>query len=269
VDLQGNGGGDLFALTGTQAYPGISNAGNATVNVVISAASALKASDYKLAYDGTQYQITRLADGAQQSFATLPANLDGFTASLASGAMVAGDSFILKPVSTRAAGMAAIIAEPSRLALALPVAANASLNNAGTGTVQNLGVSNSANANLLQPVTLTFTAANTFNVSGTGTGNPAGQTYSPGAAISFNGWSLQLTGTPRAGDVITIQPNANPACIGDEQHRRRADACAKLCGDAGRHRRQRPIGTTRCLDAIKNARRCGRRRTKCFRRQSR
>ena len=211
VDPQGKFGGDLFTLPAAKVYAGAGNTGNAAIGIGITAADALKASDYKLAFDGSQYQLTRLSDNNVQTFATLPATVDGFTATLTSGAMASGDSFILKPVSTRAAAMAAAVYEPSRLALALPVAANASLGNTGTAAVQSLGVTDSANANLLQSVTLTFTGAGTFDVSGTGTGNPANQAYSAGTAIGFNGWSLQVTGTPRAGDVITVQLNGNRA----------------------------------------------------------
>jgi flagellar hook-associated protein 1 FlgK len=209
VDTQGNSGGALFSLPGPQVFKAVANTGNASLDVSITAAGALKASDYQLNFDGSQYQITRLSDGSKQSFASLPATLDGFTTSLSGGSMAAGDSFTIKPVSMSAAGMTAMIREPSRLALALPVAANASLSNAGTGSVQDLAVSNAADANLRQTVTLTFTGAGSFNVSGTGTGNPGGQSYSAGTAISFNGWSLQMSGTPKAGDVITIQPNGN------------------------------------------------------------
>lgn len=65
------------------------------------------------------------------------------------------------------------------------------------------------NANLKQPVTITFTSATTFNVSGTGTGNPTGLTYNPatGASISYNGWSVTLTGHPANGDQFSIGPN--------------------------------------------------------------
>jgi flagellar hook-associated protein 1 FlgK len=31
--------------------------------------------------------------------------------------------------------------------------------------------------------------------------------YTPGANISYNGWTAQISGTPAAGDAFTIQPN--------------------------------------------------------------
>jgi flagellar hook-associated protein 1 FlgK len=76
---------------------------------------------------------------------------------------------------------------------------------------------------LTQSVTITFTGPGTFDVSGAGTGNPVGLSYTPGATISYNGWSITLTGTPAAGDSFTIGPNA--AGVGDN---RNALALARL-----------------------------------------
>jgi flagellar hook-associated protein 1 FlgK len=117
----------------------------------------------------------------------------------------------LKPVSTRANGLAVAFADPQRLALALPVTGTAALGNAGTVVMQNLGLDVAGSANLTQPVTLTFTGPNTFGVSGVGTGNPTAQTYTPGTPINFNGWTLTLSGTPRIGDTISVGPNTYPA----------------------------------------------------------
>jgi flagellar hook-associated protein 1 FlgK len=211
VDPNGNSGGDLFTLPAAPAYASSSNTGSASVAIAITDASQLKATDYRLDFDGTNYQVTRLSDGTQQPFATLPATIDGFGISITSGAMAAGDSFSLKPVSTRASGIAAAFTDPQRVALALPVAANAALGNAGNVAVQSLGLDVAANANLTQPVTLTFTGPNSFDVVGAGTGNPTGQSYAAGAPINFNGWTLALSGTPRTGDTITIGLNTNPA----------------------------------------------------------
>ena len=34
-----------------------------------------------------------------------------------------------------------------------------------------------------------------------------GVAYTPGANITYNGWTVKITGTPRAGDVFTVLPN--------------------------------------------------------------
>ena len=210
IDLNGNSGGDLFTLPAAVASAYSTNTGGAAVAISIVDAAQLKASDYRLDFDGANYRVTRLSDGTQQSFATLPATIDGFGISTTSGAMSAGDGFTLKPVSTRANGIAVAFADPLRLALALPVAADAPSGNAGTVTVQSIGLAAASSVNLTQPVTLTFTGPNTFDVTGTGTGNPVAQSYVAGAPITFNGWTLVLSGTPRPGDTISIGPNGNP-----------------------------------------------------------
>lgn len=228
VDLNGNNGGDLFTLPAATADAFAANTGSATIGLAIVDATQLKASDYRLDFDGTNYQVTRLTDGTQQSFASLPATVDGVGISIATGAMAAGDSFSLKPVSTRANGIVAALRDPQRVALALPVAASATLGNAGSVSVQSMGLDTIPSANLTQAVTLTFTAAGTFNVSGAGTGNPMAQTYMPGSPINFNGWTLTLSGTPRAGDTVTIGANTNPAGDNRNALNLAAQASAKI-----------------------------------------
>ena len=44
-------------------------------------------------------------------------------------------------------------------------------------------------------------------MTGTGTGNPTGVAYTPGQDITFNGWTVQITGAPATGDAFTVGPN--------------------------------------------------------------
>ena len=82
--------------------------------------------------------------------------------------------------------------------------------NAGGGVISAATVnSTGADPNLGDTVTITFNnPPTTFNVSGSTTGSPtANITYTPGQPISFNGWTIELSGTPVAGDVITVEAN--------------------------------------------------------------
>ncbi len=72
------------------------------------------------------------------------------------------------------------------------------------------------NAFLLEPVTITFTSATEFDVVGLGTGNPTAVPYTPGADITYNGWTIQITGTPAAGDTFTVEPNTGG--VGDNRN---------------------------------------------------
>jgi flagellar hook-associated protein 1 FlgK len=210
VDLDGNSGVALFAAQALPASLAAStNTGTADIATTVSDPTAMVASDYELRFGaGGSFDVIRLADGQMTSYpGPLPVTVDGLTFSLGSGAAAAGDRYLVKPFSAAAAGMRTAISSPRSLAVASPVQANVGASNTGNLTVQGV-VANTPDANLTQPVTLTFTAAGTFDVSGTGTGNPTGLTYVAGQSISYNGWTLTLKGTPAAGDTITVQASS-------------------------------------------------------------
>ncbi|HVY08467.1 MAG TPA: flagellar hook-associated protein FlgK [Burkholderiales bacterium] len=208
-DLNGQPGTDLFSIGTPRVTPSTNNTGNATIAGAFDPANvgALTTSDYRLTFDGTNYALTRLSDGNVRSFATLPQNVDGFTLSLASGAAVAGDTFLIRPTVDGAQSFDVALTDPSKIAAAAPVRTSQGTANTGTGKVS-AGVVNALNANLQQPVTITFTSPTTFDVTGTGTGNPTGVTYTPGQDITFNGWTIQISGTPAAGDTFGVGPNS-------------------------------------------------------------
>jgi flagellar hook-associated protein 1 FlgK len=213
LDMHGNVGGDLFQLAAMpNGLPATSNAGTSTLSMSVSDPTALAASNYEVRYSsGTAGTVTRLSDGQTTAFdfATPPVQVDGLTLSTTAGA-VAGDRFLLKPFSAVASTMDTAFTSPQNLAVASQIQAGAGNLNAGGLAVASLQ-SQTANVNLTQPVTLTFNAAaGTFDVSGTGTGNPVNVPYTPGQPISYNGWSLTLSGLPKTGDTITVSA-ANPA----------------------------------------------------------
>jgi flagellar hook-associated protein 1 FlgK len=74
-------------------------------------------------------------------------------------------------------------------------------------------ISSGIDANLQQPITLTFTSATAYTVAGA---VPAmgPQTYTAGTAININGWTTQISGTPSAGDTFTVAKNANASTDG-------------------------------------------------------
>lgn len=209
VDQNGNPGAALFSL-GTPKYFGAdTNSGTATLSLAIADGQQLQASDYSLLFDGTQYRLTRLSDGQQQTFASTPATVDGFSVAI-SGTPAAGDQFSLSVASEVVQGFRRVLNSGSGLAGAAGVTAQAGGTNAGDGRVQSF-VINSNNANQNAPVSISFTSSTTFDVTGTGTGNPTGLTYAPGQTLSYNGWSLQLSGAPRAGDQFSVSPTTSTA----------------------------------------------------------
>ena len=207
VDLDGHAGGNFFQpIAIPNALPATANTGNATVGATVTDASALAPASYQLSFGaGGSLQVTRLSDGKSSNFSgPLPVQIDGLTIAVGTGTANPGDSFTLKPYANAAGLVATAIGAPRALAAASPIEARAGTSNTGNVTVSALAPAK-ADLNMTGTVTFTFTAGGTFDVSGTGTGNPTGVTYTAGQPISFNGWNLTLKGTPKPGDTITVQ----------------------------------------------------------------
>lgn len=217
-DLYDALGGDFFALGSPTVISNTRNTGTGVISATFDDTRLLTTSDYRLSYDGASYTLTRLSDGTQTSYAGLPITFEGFQLQLASGAIAAGDSFLVQPTRTGAADIDVAIVDPARIAAAAPIRSSQAAGNTGFATASTLFVNPAAtlDPNLQQPVTITFTSPTTFDVSGAGTGNPVGLAYTPGADIIFNGWTLRITGTPASGDSFGVGPNTNG--IGDNRN---------------------------------------------------
>jgi len=215
LDQTGAAGQALFALgpmpTG---LPASGNTGGASMSFGLqtspsSGSTALAASDYEVAFSSaTAGSVRRVSDGQTVAFGSVPVQIDGLSLAVA-GSPAAGDRFLITPLRNAALAIDTTFSSPRNLAVASPVAASAGTANQGTLTLQSL-MPQRADANLTQTVTLTFTGTSSFDVIGTGTGDPVGVAYTPGQPISFNGWGLTLKGNPRAGDVYTVAANAFP-----------------------------------------------------------
>ncbi|MDM0014736.1 flagellar hook-associated protein FlgK [Variovorax sp. J22P168] len=207
VDLDGHTGSNFFApIPVSDALAASANTGNATIGASVADPSKLVASSYQLDFGaGGSLQVTRLSDGRMTQFAgPLPVEIDGLTIDASAGTSNPGDRFLLKPYASAAGQVSVALSSPRELAAASPVEARAGSTNNGSLAVASVAAAGS-NANLGATVTLTFTAAGTFDVSGAGTGNPSGLSYTAGQPITLNGWSLTLKGTPKPGDTITVQ----------------------------------------------------------------
>ena len=222
LDLDGNAGSPLFStLTLPNGLPASNNTGGVTaLTLAVTDATKLVPTDYQIAFtSGTTGTVTRMSDNSVFTFG--PAATDDFASANAflsteglssniTGAPAAGDRFLLQPFSASTSNIKSGFSSPRALAVASPVAGSMGTSNSGSLALSSLSVVQ-ANANLTATVTLTFNAAGTIDIVGTGTGNPSGVAYVPGQAISYNGWSLTLQGTPQPGDTFTVlaQPAAN------------------------------------------------------------
>ena len=216
MDLNNLMGQDFFGGLTPTIVAGANNAGGATASVTVDDVTALEASDYRLRYDGAQWILTRTSDNTQVVGAG-PFTLDGITINIA-GAPAVGDSFLVRPVNDAAGQMSVALIDASQIAAAAPVRSNLSLTNTGTAVISDLAVSDSAGLPLVTPIVLTYNP-DAFGPGVPGydvAGGPAGPldydpaTDSGGKTFTFPGFGdigFTLSGTPGAGDTISIQSN--------------------------------------------------------------
>ena len=179
--------------------------------------------------------------------------MDGLTLSMSDGAEV-GDKFTIRPTVNGARDVRAAIDDSSKIAVGMPIRAQSSARNLGSGKVSEVTVNTQptgeadpahplTDANLQQPVTIIFNDPPTsYRVKGVGVGpkdanaadayappqessvgvggdlpdtsnNPNYEQesipYFPGQDISYNGWTIKITGSPAAGDMFQVGSNTN------------------------------------------------------------
>jgi flagellar hook-associated protein 1 FlgK len=215
-DANGNSGTEFFKVAAPVVSPSSKNGDQAaTASAAIVNPSALTTSDYKVQVTGSgsspAYKVLRLSDGKPFDGPSdgSPMVLDGVSFGI-SGPLTAGDEFLVRPTADGASlrnGINVKITDKSAIALGSPLASAAASGNAGTGSISAPTVT-AAGAALTQPVSITFTSANTFDVTGPGL-SATGLAFKAGEDISYNGWKLQISGVPASGDSFTVGAGSN------------------------------------------------------------
>lgn len=192
---------------------------------------------------GVGGQVVRLSDGETTPFTNITTlattQIDGLTFNFTATG-TPNERVLFKPFSTAASDMKALVYSPRDLAVANPINAAMGTSNSGTlqlaglqatGITWNGGTSKAVNSGIaglsLPPSTATgggvvleFKANGKFTISGntnppidmaanppkllTGTGAPPQYEYTSGQSIHIDGWSINLKGSPKAGDTVTI-----------------------------------------------------------------
>ncbi len=173
--------------------------------------SALTADNYLLSNNGGAWQ---LYDQTTQQTVTMGGDGSAgnpFTAAglsmVVSGTANSGDSYLVQPTATAAAGFTVLLTNPSQIASAAAVQTASVTANTGSGTIAPATVTDPTDPNLLTTTSLVFSSPNQYQVNGVG---PT-FTYTPGAAIALDGWTTSISGTPASGDSFTVSSNSgNP-----------------------------------------------------------
>ena len=224
IDLAGNLGGDLFNIGGVEVLKSSANTGSGALTVTRSDVSALTEADYRLEKTATGWSLIREDTGAAITMTGAGTSANPFIADglsiVVSGTAATGDRFEIRPTRTGASGISVAITDPNRIAAAAAIRADATAANTGTGVISAGTVVDATNPALRSAVTIEFLTANTYSING----GPA-LAYSPGAPITANGWSVEITGAPAAGDTFTVSDN-----VGGTGDNRNALALANALG---------------------------------------
>jgi len=211
MDLTGAQGQPMFAVGAVQVTPDSANGGSATLAVTRSNLSALTTDDYILKYSGGTWQLNDQSTGQAVALsgngtAASPFQAAGLSIVVGGGAPASGDSYLIQPTATAAAGFTVQLSSPAQIAAASLVQTATGASNGGGAAVS---------ASLTDPAawtpdtyTISFTSATTYQVTNSGGGVVASGTYSSGAPISFAGAQAVITGTPASGDTFTVSPNS-------------------------------------------------------------
>ena len=208
LDLSGNFGAAIFSSPTALATASSKNTGTATASVTVSPTGlgALTSNDYVLSYNAGTYTLTSTSDGS-----TVPLTGAGTLASPLTGAGIsivlsatptAGDQFLIQPTADAASSLGVVLTDPSKIAAATAVKTAASGGNTGDAIISGATVLNAANPPLLNPATITFSNPTTYSING-----GANQAYTSGGNIDFDGWQVQISGTPASGDAFTVTSN--------------------------------------------------------------
>jgi flagellar hook-associated protein 1 FlgK len=207
LDLSGQLGANIFSVGAPQATASSKNTGGATATVSVASLGALTANDYILSYKGGAYSLTNAADGSAVALSgsgttASPLTADGLSIVL-SATPASGDQFLIQPTAQAAGSISVVLTNPSQIAAAGAVQTSPAGSNTGTATISSGTVVDPANPNLLTTATIQFTTPTTYSINGAGS-----FTYAAGGNITQNGWQVQISGAPAAGDTFTVRSNA-------------------------------------------------------------
>ena len=207
LDLSGKLGAPIFSLGAPLATGSAHNTDAVTASVTVTGLGALTSNDYVLSFVGGVPKLTNTSDGTSVTPAGAGTVASPYTSAgisiVLSGTPANGDQFLVQPTATAAGSLKVVLSNPAQIAAAGAVKTAAAGTNTGAAIISSGTVINSADPNLLAPVSIAFTSPTTYTING---GAP--QTYASGGNINFDGWQVQISGTPANGDTFTVSSNA-------------------------------------------------------------
>jgi flagellar hook-associated protein 1 FlgK len=218
LDLTGAAGGNFFAPIAPVAASDYQNTGTSVASVAITDISQVQPTDYKLYYNGTQWQLTNQKSG-EINTGQGPFAVDGLNIEVTAGANI-GDSFLIRPAYRAASFFKVEITEPGKIAAAAPLVASAPITNQGDAKINSIENANMTGIPAGADVTMTYGAnalgvgqpgfTLTGGVTGTIAYNPINESGGKTVTLAnLGGSTLQLAGVPAEGDTLVIANNGS------------------------------------------------------------
>lgn len=211
IDLKGQFGGDFFAVGSVSVLSSSNNSvtGSVSAQRIPGAAGALTTSDYVMVNTAGGWSLRRADTGVVVPMTGTgtsadPYIADGLSIEVTAGAAT-GDRYLIKPTADAVGGLRVLVTDPAEIAAAAPIVSSASGSNIGNASISRGEVINAGHPQLRDPISITFTSATQYQISG----DPATYNYTAGSDINLNGWRVQISGTPAAGDSFSVTNNAS------------------------------------------------------------
>ncbi|WP_441005038.1 flagellar basal body rod C-terminal domain-containing protein [Novilysobacter viscosus] len=207
MDYNGQPGADLFSVPAPRVDRHAGNGGSATLAAAFGDTGALTGHDLTLRFDGGAWSATRAGSGQPVAMtgsgtAADPLRVDGVELVVA-GAPANGDRFSLRPTSGAASGLQVALSDPAGLAAASPLRTSADTANLGNASLGGARVTDPAAFAAFSGASIEFIDAGQYTVNGAGP-----YPHTAGNPITGPGWSLQVEGTPVAGDAFSLARTA-------------------------------------------------------------
>jgi flagellar hook-associated protein 1 FlgK len=214
MDLNGNPGGVFFSVGDTQVLDSRYNTGSGVVNVVRTDIGGLTDKDYVLENTAGGWVLRDAPTGASVPMTGSGTSADPFVADglaiAVSGAAAVGDRFMLRPTRGVVHGFNVEITDPKAVAAASRIRTSASPSNTSDAKISAGTVINGNDPFLEDEVVIRFTSSTTYTLNGMGS-----YTFT-GAPIQHNGWQVEISGAPAAGDEFTVSSNVGG--VGDNRN---------------------------------------------------
>ncbi len=253
MDSNSNLGNDFFedindpVAESSRIAPTSDNAGNSGISVTVDDVGLLTADNYRMSYDGTNVTVTnRTTDQVVSVFAppavpgTVTLASEGITLNFNSGALAAGDEFLVAPTRPFASQMEVRVSSIDQIAAAFPVRTTIPLANAGRGYVERVEMTETTDPvtglafvgarsvppvlELQPPYQVVFTSGtdyDVYDVSGLSAVPPTAavlvssgvfvpnqsNSLLAGAGITDAGYDVVFNGVPVADDIVNIEYN--------------------------------------------------------------